>query len=576
MRRSSLNFIVAVSSVLLIAACSGGDDDKQAATAGPTPVPAAGTPSDAFPLLTCNSAAKPAATETRRLTKTEYSNTLRDLLGASTHDALAPMLAQLPDDDISGGLNRFANRYTADHARVFTDIAFDAASRATETDAQLDTLLTAHSTCTTANITAACARTFIRNFGLRAWRRPLTNDEATWVEAAYNTGIDARDSFAIAIATLISAPDLAYHWEFGTPGGADNEYEITQYEVASRLSFALWSAPPSADLLQKASRNELSDPAALQSTVAQMMNDPRARAKVHEFFEFWLKIKNAPGVPDNPNIVAGLLTDGLRDEGKRELLQFVDSIVAGGGGYRDLLTSQVSYARTPALAQIYGHTLASNPDAGTQRMASGRMGLLSRLPWLSTSDNSAKTIVRGARMLEHVLCTPPGIPDAAAFAATTDIQTASLTSPARDRVHARTGQAPCSSCHQKINPLGFVMENFGPFGEYRTTERVWGSTHDLLATHAINASVSNLQIDRATGENAANAAEFMQLVAGSHKGPLCMAQQLHRFYQMRMESFDNDACSLLDTKSALTENSIRQGIVKSVAGRALKLKVVAP
>jgi hypothetical protein len=68
----------------------------------------------------------------------------------------------------------------------------------------------------------------------------------------------------------------------------------------------------------------------------------------------------------------------------------------------------------------------------------------------------------------------------------------------------------------------------------------------------------------------------MHLVAGSHKGQLCMAQQLHRFYQMRMESLDSDACSLLDAKAALTDTSIRQGIIKSVAGRTLKLKVVAP
>ena len=531
----------------------------------------------------CDASARPPATEMRRLTKTELSSTLADLLGTTVQAGLASLFTQLPEDNIVAGLSQFDNRYTSQHTRVATDIAFTAATQATSTDALTNTLLSANSAgCNVTNVTATCARTFIANFGLRAWRRPLTTTEVNWVETAYNTGANVRDRFAVAVSVLVGAPDFLYHVEVGTPGvGSNTDFALTQYEIANRLSYGILGTTPSPALQAQASSGQLTNTATLQSTVSSMLNDARARTKVKDFFAFWLGTSNIPGISANPNFLAGLNTTGLRDEMKREMDEYIDQMVWNrGADFRSLMTSPISYARTAALAGIYGHALAADPGAGTQQMAAGRKGLLLRGPFLISTDDFAHPITRGARMRTRILCDPLGAPSPQAFAAQSTIQSGNLVLQysTRDRVTMVTSDPSCMTCHRSINPLGFAMEEWDSVGRARAMEAVYNGSFQLIAQHSINAVVADLGIDWVSGETSTNSAQLIDMVGQSNKASLCMARQLHRFYQLRSESMQAEACSLLDTRTALagTGGSIRMGIQTAILNRALAQKVVAP
>jgi hypothetical protein len=594
-RRFQSGLAAGVAAAILVLGCGGGGESTselsqstgaQGSTSAPPPNGGAAPGTQLvgpYVQPSCDASMPPSASETRRLTKSELSNTLNDLLGPAVHTTLAALFTQLPDDNIFAGITRFENRYSALHTKVLTDIAYTAASQATATDALANALLTAQgASCNGSNITPTCVRTFIGNLGLRAWRRPLTAAEITWLESAYGTGSSVRDRIAVVVATLIGAPDFVYHMEQGTPAvGAANDFTLTQHEVANRLSYGILGTMPSTALQAQAARGDLSNPAILQSTVNTMLDDPRARAKVREFFTFWLGTDNLPGISANPNFLAGLDTSGLRDEMKRELEEYIEQMVwIRGADYRELMTSPISYARTPALASIHGHGLAANPAAGTQQMGSGRKGLLLRGPFLIATDDYTHPIMRGVRMRTRLLCDTLGSPSPDAFAAQTKIQSPNFVKmfSNRERVTQSTSDPSCMACHRSINPLGFAFEGLDSAGRFRTMEMNYDGTNQLIAQHAINNVVTDLAIDYAIGESSNSAAQLIDTIAQSGKGSLCMARQLHRYYQMRAESMQGDACSLVDTRAALagTGGSVRKGIQTAIGNRALARKVVAP
>ncbi|MBL8954787.1 MAG: DUF1592 domain-containing protein [Myxococcaceae bacterium] len=535
-------------------------------------------PGVAFALPVCDPSAGPLATELHRLTREELGATLGDLLGAGVD--LSTWLSQLPAEDFSRGAESFDNRYTQLHTEVLLELALGAAGKVTATNATLDTLLRAHVSCTTANVTDTCARDFIRSFGRRAWRRPLTTAEADAVFAAYQTGIDARDRFSVAVAVVLMAPETLYHLELGTSGqGSDARFALSPYEVASRLSYGVLGTAPTRELLAAAEAGALGTPAEVEAAAASLLSSPRARARTQEFFAWWLGTSNTPGIPTNPGFLAGLDTVGLRAEMSRELNQYLDWVVwTKRGSYAELLESNVSFARTPALAAIHGHALGADPNDATQVMEPGRKGLFLRGPLLTSPDDFTHPLPRGARLRTQVLCDVLGIPSPEAFAAQNEAQAPAAVreASARVRYDQKTSALQCAGCHQSINPLGFALEGFDSAGRQRDVEVAYDQvSREVLAEHPLDLSVKNARIDRTKGEHADGASALIGLIAHSEKGPLCMARQLHRFYALRSEDTQVEACRLLEVKRALETGSIVDGLRIHAARWAATEKVVA-
>lgn len=527
-----------------------------------------------------------SATDMRRLSKQEYSNTLKDLLGATVFADLQTSLSQLPEDSIINSVSDFRNEISSTHLQVFADLALSVANSVTKTDASLNALLSANSSCSNyTTVTTACVTDFINRFGLKVHRRPLAAADTTWYQGIYNSGSNNKEKFFTLLLVYLQVPEFLYHWEVGTAGsGTNSTFDITPYETVNRLSYMLWGTMPSDALFQKAAAGDVTDATKYAALVESMMQDARAKTRVTDFVSYWLKLNNG-NVPNFPTLAAylnGVNTSGLYTEMLREMNQFVlYEVFDAKKGYQDLMTSKVSFAKTSALASIYGHALSATPDNAQQQMAAGRKGLLMRGPLLAYGDTENHPIKRGARIRQRVLCDQLGEPPPGAAMA--NPETESLTyiqsMNTRERVTIKTGSSDCMGCHRSINPMGFALEEFDSLGRRSLLEKNFSRDDgSLLATHDVNPVVSPLDIDGVGTGSSASADDFANSVASSDKGPSCLSRQLFRFYKLQQESLTEDGCvlaSMRDTMSG-TSGSIYESMKKMVSDTNFRKKIVKP
>lgn len=534
--------------------------------------------SNSFTSLKCADPNLVSATEMRRLTKTELTNTLSDLLGSTVATSLLPTLARLPDDKDTA--DSFSNSYSDLHLSALSDLAASAAQLMTQAG-PLGIALSRYTTCTTtATMTDVCATDFISKFGLRALRRPLSQTEITTFKDLYDGGTTPQEGFQVVVMTMLQSPEFLYHVELGTPAiGTDTAYDVTSFEMASRISYALWNTMPTQELFDAAASGVIRDPAQLESLVDRMIEDTRTKTKMKTFFSAWLGLRSLPNPSPNPDFLNGLVTTGLTAEMSRELDQYLDYIVwKKRAGYEELMTSKVSFARTPALAAIYEHPLATDPNAATQTMGPGRMGLLLRSPLLMAGDDENHPILRGVTLRKNVLCDVLGMPSNEAFAARPDVDTTAyiLGHTVRQRVAEKTSASNCIGCHAMINPIGFALEEFDPLGRRRTTEKAYDSTFQFIVEHRVDSSARDLLIDVGGPDASTSGEQLIDIIAHSDKGSACFARQTYRYFAFRQENTVQDGCSLKGIRDAVVGDggSITDGLKRVLLNPGLAKKVV--
>lgn len=480
----------------------------------------------------------------QRLTKVQLTNTYKDLLPDDVFQLVQPLLTSLPEENLADSVDRFNPSYTLTYTEALMNLATQASQALTATDQRLNQFLSRHSSCMNfQSVTDACVLEFIRRLGLRVFRRPLTSNEVLAHETLFASGGDTKDRFQLLLMTMLQSPEMLYHFEFGeTSQGTNTEFNISSYELASRLSYGMWDSMPSESMWAWAEGQQILDPVQRNNLVQQMLTQPRTKEKAVRFLEHWLGLARVPGTPTNAIFLKGINTSGLRDEMIRETLQYLDHVIwQRNGSYQTLLTSDVSFARTPALASIYGHALAADPNAGTQVMATERQGLLLRAPFLISSEDKTHPLVRGAALRRRILCDSLGAPDPAAIGSSPELDTVQAIQQysQAERLALKTKPAQCTSCHAQINPLGFALESFDSLGRFRTTEINYDSNEVVISQHLINPSVSNLNIEVGAPNASLSAKEFTSIVAASEKGPACFAKQIFRFYRLRSEVADD-------------------------------------
>ncbi|HUP57272.1 MAG TPA: DUF1592 domain-containing protein, partial [Bdellovibrionota bacterium] len=339
---------------------------------------------------------------------------------------------------------------------------------------------------------------------------------------------------------------------------------LSPYEIASRLSFELLGTTPDDALLVKADQGRLADPAEVERTVDQMLQDPRAKAKVHAFFDSWLKLYAADGLPKTGAFLDGIDTAGLREDAIRETHEFVDHILwEKKGSYHELTTSRTHFARNGALAAIY---------------YDGRKGLFSRAPIYFSTRTSSNPIRRGVLFRTQFLCNDLGMPDANALAEAMKIDDPGmvLTKTVRQRVDHITSPVACAGCHKSINPIGYALEGFDSIGRKRLTEVNYDSSGAVLSQFMIDSSVADVKIDRAQGEHASSADQLFELIGRSRQGPSCLARQAYRYFKLRREDPTRDGCEINAVAEAMSSSggSILAGFKKLILNRALSRKVM--
>jgi hypothetical protein len=331
----------------------------------------------------------------------------------------------------------------------------------------------------------ACAKQIVTAFARRAYRRSVSDRDLVAPLAFYKSGKEDGGDFESGIKTaltaVLSSPKFLYRAE-GAPenAAAGSSYRISDVDLASRLSFFLWSRLPDDELLSVAAQGKLKDPALLDKQVRRLLSDSKSKSLVTNFAFQWLKVRNIDEIdPDAfqfPNF-----DESLRDAFKREMELFVESIVREDRSVTDLLTANYTFVNE-RLALHYGI-----PNIRGERFRrvtledSNRWGLLGKgsVLMVTSYPNRTAPVLRGAWILENISGTPPSPPppDVEGFKENKEGEKAKTV---REIMENHRANPSCNACHGVMDPLGFSLEHFDAIGAWRSK--------DINASTAIDAS----------------------------------------------------------------------------------------
>lgn len=321
----------------------------------------------------------------------------------------------------------------------------------------------------------SCARAILTSFAGRAFRRPVTSKEVepflAYVTLAREQGDTFEEGIAAALQAVLVSPDFLYRIEReqqAAPG--KSAVHAGPYELASRLSYFLWSSMPDENLLRAAGQGRLRQPAVLSAEVKRMLRDPKAFALVENFAGQWLQFRNIEVVrPDLERFP--VFDEALRQAMRRETELFLDSIVRNDGSVLEILDANYTFLNE-RLARFYGIEGITGAEfrrvdmRGTQRGG----GILSHASVLTASSYSTRTspVLRGKWILENLLNAPPPAPPPGVPAL--DDTKAGQSGTLRQQLEEHRKNPACSSCHARMDPLGFGLENFNAIGAWRTED----------------------------------------------------------------------------------------------------------
>jgi hypothetical protein len=318
---------------------------------------------------------------------------------------------------------------------------------------------------------AACATRIVASLAHRAYRRPVTSQEVAQLTALAAKGQRQSGSFdegiALALQAILVSPDFLFRIEKDTNQGA---HAISQHELATRLSYFLWSSMPDDELLQAADRGTLRQAPVLEVQVRRMLQDEKSHALVENFGGQWLELRRLESIkPDRQRFPE--FEDYLRISMRLETEKFFENIIHEDRSIVDFIDGQYSFLNE-RLAQLYKIPGVKGPEfrkvslAGTPE----RGGIFTQASVLTVSSYATRTspVLRGKWLLENILNSPPPPPppnvpnlDEAAIGSAASL---------RQQLEAHRQNPTCASCHAKMDPLGFGLENFNAIGAWRTQD----------------------------------------------------------------------------------------------------------
>jgi hypothetical protein len=412
----------------------------------------------------------PAEAGLRRLTLPQYRNTLADLFGV----AALPTTELEADTALSGFASIAAARLAVSAAitEEFETAALEVAHKALLDATSRAALLG----CTPAGVTDnACTSQLFTKLGRRAWRRPLTTAEVsalTNLVAPIQTGLN--DYFAgleYGVAALLQSPHFLYREEIGTPDPSNPALaKLTDYELATRLSFFLWNTTPDDALLDAADAKLLTTTDGFAAQVTRLLGAPRATDAVKNFFTEYFRLTELDSLSQLPSQYPQN-TATIGPAMREETATFMASIALGQGDYRSIFDARETFVNAE-LAQLYGLP----PPAGTGFMkvtlpdSSLRAGYLGQASFLALNSHATGTSPtrRGKFIQEMLRCQtlpppPPNVPPLP-----NDAATANQTMRQKLEIHRQV--EPCKTCHAVMDPMGLAFENFDAMGAQRMTD----------------------------------------------------------------------------------------------------------
>jgi hypothetical protein len=409
----------------------------------------------------------------RRLSGTEYNNTVRDLLFTTLTPA-----TEFQGDVGEDGFDKASGPQTvgATHLEAYEAAAETLVEALFAAPAQLARIVTCD--LATGN---ACLRSTLATFLPRAWRRPVTTAEVERLMALAATeamaGGTPVDQLKLALRGALTSVHFLYLVERDLAPTSLVPRRLNHYEIASRLSYFLWSSMPDDALLGAAASGQLKDDAALLAQVTRMLADPKAAAMTDVFAAQWLQLARLDNHQPDPVLFPGV-TAALKQSMEQETKMFFQDVLQKGGGMRSLLSTDYTFL-DPDLARHYGLTApASTVFAKVSLTGSNRIGgILGQASVLMPTSGLKMTsaVKRGEWMLDNILCAPAPPPPPEVAKEIMDnaaaIAEAAATQTARQFLAQHRVKSQCAVCHNLIDPPGLALENYDPVGRYRTTDK---------------------------------------------------------------------------------------------------------
>lgn len=414
----------------------------------------------------------PGRVTVRRLNRQEYNNTMRDLVGVDLRPA-----DEFPEDDTGYGFDTIGDVLSISPLLMEKYITaaekvLDKAIALSVKGAKAAPLLESHKriffrSWTPANKTEA-AREIINAFAKRAFRRPTTVQETErylrLVAMVEEQNEPFEKGIKLALQAILVSPHFLFRWELdGEPGNSNATRSLNEHELASRLSFFLWSSMPDDRLFDLAGKGQLRRN--LESEVRRMLKDPKANAFVANFAGQWLQLRNLRTIAPDPTAFP-LFTDKLREDMRRETELFFAHIMRGDRSVLEFIKADYTFVNE-RLAKLYGFSGVKGEQFEKISLAgTPRGGLLTQASVLTLTSNPTRTspVKRGKYVLENILGTPPPPPPPNVPELNEE---KALTGNMRQQMEQHRANPTCASCHSRMDPIGFGFENFNGIGVWR-------------------------------------------------------------------------------------------------------------
>ena len=468
------------------------------------------------------------------LTRFEYNNIVRDLLG----DASQPASAFPPENEVDG----YRTNANANHANPLLVESYLTVAESVSARAVAERLA-ALAPCAEGADPLACGAAFTSSFAERAFRRPLLPGELTPLTNLFVAGNQQgyAKGIELVVQAVLQSPQFLYRVDAlksATP--ESGAIALGSFELASRLAFSLWGSVPDPDLLAAARDGRLSTPADVEREARRLLADARAHDIVRDFSEQWLDLKRLDGaVREGTALNVNVLNSSL----EQSLQRFLNaSYFDEKGSFEKLFTDPTLWV-DGTLASIYGGSAAEDGGFLAQALEEPRSGLLTQpalLTLLSHADQTAP-VIRGVFVRERILCLPVPPPPPNVNAVPPDPDPNATT---RERFRQHTEQEACSGCHRLIDGVGFGFERYDQLGRYRATENELDvdESGELLATN-----------EEALDGAFVGAAELSARIAKSPRARDCLAANWYTYTFGRQEQ-PEDSCSLTQLKQRFADS----------------------
>jgi hypothetical protein len=480
---------------------------------------------------------------------------VRDLLGV----AQQPSLALSADEKLAAFFSNSVSPVTRLSVEQYADAAEDVAKSAVQKD------LAGLVGCTGAR-DAACASAFIESFGRRAFRRPLAAIESERYRGLF--ALQAERGFAegirLVLQAMLQSPSFVYHLELTPAPGGVGVTPLAGYELAARLSFALWNSTPDVQLLDAAEAGTLDTAQGVRAQAERLLGSDRARDALASFHLQWLGLDDLADSEKDSALFPGF-SPAMRQAMQDETVAFADHVIRRGDGRLQTLLSAPFTIAGADLLGLYGVSSSPAADGTVPLDPAQRAGLLTQGAFLAAHSHSNQTspVHRGLAGRKNLLCTD--LPDPPMNVDNTPPEP-DPTATTRQRFEQHRADPSCAGCHQLLDPIGVGFEQYDAVGRFRAME-------------------NGLPIDAGGELTAAGAAsgkfngavELAQRLATSDDVRSCVKKQWFRFSLGRYEG-DDDACTLASLEEAFraSDFDVKSLLLALVSSDAFRYRKVSP